>query len=230
MTESESTAPTVHQAWAAVMADVRELEKGDRNQHFGFNFRGIDAVMNATGPVLRRHRVAVVPRVTSANYRDVQTAKGKPAREVTLVVEFTVYGPAGDSFTGAAPGESMDEGDKGTAKAMSVAMRTFMLQALCLPTHDTDPDAESYERAPELSHEARQAQAQDTADKLLVTNDLATVQRVHAWATERGLIGSEVADADGELLPLGTLFARVAARLEAAEAERQPPAKGGAAA
>jgi hypothetical protein len=42
----------------------------------------------------------------------------------------------------------MDSGDKATAKAMSVAMRTALLQALCLPTDEPDPDATSYERAP----------------------------------------------------------------------------------
>jgi hypothetical protein len=39
-----------------------------------------------------------------------------------------------------------------------------------------------------------------------------------------------VADADGQLILLGNLFVRISAKLEAAEAERQPPAKGGAAA
>lgn len=41
----------------------------------------------------------------------------------------------------------MDSGDKATAKAMSVAFRTALLQALCLPTDEIDPDAESYERS-----------------------------------------------------------------------------------
>lgn len=189
-TEVTSTPlPTVHQAWGSVMADIRELAKGERNSHFNFNFRGIDAVMNAAGPALRRHTVAVVPNLRSANYRDVQTSRGKPAREVTLVVDFTVYGPAGDSFTGSAPGESMDDGDKGTAKAMSVAMRTFMLQALCLPTQDTDPDAESYERAPEPD-------PRELVDQVLVgLRDATTEAQAREWgnrAHSRGLLDRSV--------------------------------------
>jgi hypothetical protein len=40
----------------------------------------------------------------------------------------------------------MDWGDKGTPKAMSVAFRTFLLQALTIPTDEAEPDAQVYER------------------------------------------------------------------------------------
>jgi hypothetical protein len=45
-------------------------------------------------------------------------------------------------------GEAFDMGDKATAKAMSVAYRTCLLQALTIPTDDPDPDESSYEQAP----------------------------------------------------------------------------------
>ena len=148
---TEQTTPTVQQAWAHVMAEVRELGKDQRHDSPGakFNFRGVDDVMNAVGPALRRHAVSVVPTQVELRHRDVQTSTGKASREATVVVQYAIHGPAGDSMPGGSAGEAMDNGDKGTAKAMSVAYRTFLLQALCLPTHDTDPDAEAYQRAPE---------------------------------------------------------------------------------
>lgn len=212
MTETE-TKPAVHEAWAAVMGDVRELAKGDRNSHFNFNFRGIDAVMNAVGPALRRHGVSVVPSSVQASHRDVQTAKGKPSRESTVVVSYTVFGPAGDSFVGMAPGESMDDGDKGTAKAMSVAMRTFLLQALCLPTQDTDPDAESYQRG---SGPTDAEQAQRVADGLPQCSDPTKLQGVRSWAAERQLLELMVTDAAGNGLPLSQLLDMHGQRLELA--------------
>lgn len=139
--------PTVFEAWSDVMEEVRSVAKTDRNSQQGYEFRGIDAVINAVGPALRRHRVFVVPELQTANYRDVQTSTGKASRECTVTVTYRVYGPQGDSFPASTPGESMDFGDKGAPKAMSVALRIFFLQALSLPTHDRDPDAESYERA-----------------------------------------------------------------------------------
>ena len=42
--------------------------------------------------------------------------------------------------------EAWDSGDKAAPKAMSVAFRTALLQALALPTDDPDPDSQSYER------------------------------------------------------------------------------------
>lgn len=142
MTESVS----IHASLSAVMADVREVKKGDRNSSQGYAFRGIDAVINAVGPILRKHKVVVVPEVQTVNYRDVTTSGGKPSRECTVTVKYRFYGPSGDYVDCTTPGESLDFGDKGAPKAMSVAYRIALLQALCLPTDDPDPDSHSYER------------------------------------------------------------------------------------
>ena len=139
--------PTVMQAMSAVMADVQAIRKADRNEQQRFLFRGIDSVMNAVGPALRKHGVVIVPEHVETHYRDTQTTTGKAAREVTAIVTYRAYGPAGDSIVMQAPGESMDSGDKGTPKAMSVAYRTLLLQALTIPTDEPDPDAATYERA-----------------------------------------------------------------------------------
>lgn len=142
---------TVHQAVANVMREVIAVRKGERNSHFNFNFRGIDAVMNAVGPILREHGVIVVPHDMEAAYSPVATSGGKPAMNVQVRNTYRFYGPAGDFFDTVATGESIDNGDKGTAKANSVAFRTCLLQALCLPTDEPDPDSFSPERAAEMN-------------------------------------------------------------------------------
>lgn len=138
--------PSIQQALAAVMADVQAVGKRERNQSQGFNFRGVDAVVNAVGPALRQHGVIVLPRVLAKSYRDFNTSKGALMHEAVLEVEFTFVGPAGDTLVASAVGESADSGDKATAKAHSVAFRTILLQALCIPTDDPDPDSSTYER------------------------------------------------------------------------------------
>lgn len=139
--------PTVVEALSAVMAEVQAVGKGDRNSQQGYNFRGIDAVVNAVGPAFRKHGIVVVPAKTEARYRDVTTSTGKPSRECTVIVTYRFHGPAGDFIDCEVPGESMDFGDKGAPKAMSVAYRIALLQALCIPTDEPDPDSQSYERA-----------------------------------------------------------------------------------
>lgn len=140
--------PTVVEALAAVMEDVRGVSKRDKHASPGANFmfRGIDAVVNAVGPQLRKHHVVVTPRLVSVDRRDVTTSGGKPSRETCVVVAYVFTGPDGSTIEATVPGEAMDNGDKGTAKAMSVAFRTALLQALCLPTDEPDPDATAYER------------------------------------------------------------------------------------
>ena len=140
--------PSVVVALARVMEDVRAVRKGDRNSQQNYAFRGIDAVMNAAGPAFRKHGVVVVPMLEEVDYRDVQTSTGKASRECTVKVRYRFHGPAGDFIECVTPGESMDFGDKGAPKAMSVAYRIALLQALCLPTDEPEADAATYERAP----------------------------------------------------------------------------------
>jgi hypothetical protein len=144
---TDTAAPlTVVQALSDVMDDVQSVSKTQRNQTQNYNFRGIDAVVNAVGPALRKHGVIVVP--VNAEWSDERyaTSKGSQMRGVTITVTFRFYGPAGDFIDAQACGESADSGDKAVPKAHSVAFRTLLLQALCIPTDEPDPDALSHER------------------------------------------------------------------------------------
>ncbi|GLB62698.1 bacteriophage protein [Dietzia sp. NCCP-2495] len=139
---------SIYQALNSVMRDVQAVRKGERNTHGGFNFRGIDAVTNAVGPALREHGVIVVPNVLDAQYDVVHVGQKQTVMSrVALRIEWKWFGPEGDSLTCITQGEAFDSGDKATAKAHSVAFRTAMLQTLCLPTDEKDPDVDTYERA-----------------------------------------------------------------------------------
>lgn len=136
----------IQEALAGVMEDVRAVRKSDQNSHQRFMFRGIDAVMNAVGPALRKHGVVVMPTgILERTVDQAQTKNGAINYITRVTVEYTFTGPAGDKLTAVVPGEAMDMQDKGTAKAMSVAFRTCLLQALCLPTDEPDPDSISHE-------------------------------------------------------------------------------------
>lgn len=148
-----------------VMAEVGAVRKGDRNSQQNFNFRGIDAVTNAVSPALRKAGVIVTPQVIDYQYGSVTVgSKGTVMGHVKVMVRYTFHAPDGSSLETVVPAESFDSGDKATAKAMSVAFRTCLLQTLCLPTDEVDPDATSYERAPSKaspSHPAMQARQED---------------------------------------------------------------------
>lgn len=128
--------PSVIQLIAKVMNDVRSVSKADTNSHFGFKFRGIDTVLDAVAPALRSHGVVVIPELREQTSEIV----GKSVR-VIVKVAYTFYGPKGDSVTALVPGEAMDAQDKASSKAMSVAFRTALIQALAIPTGERDPHA-----------------------------------------------------------------------------------------
>lgn len=136
----------VYAALAAVMEDCKGVAKRDRNDHQKFMFRGIDAVVNAVGPILRKHQVIVVPNVEHVTYDTVQTSTGKPATACRVLVTYTFYAPDGSSIDSRVAAEAWDAGDKAAPKAMSVAFRTALLQALALPTDEADPDSQTYVR------------------------------------------------------------------------------------
>lgn len=67
-----------------------------------------------------------------------------------VIVQYVFAAEDGTTLAATVAAEALDSGDKATAKAMSVAFRTALLQALCLPTDEPDPDHDIYERAPQL--------------------------------------------------------------------------------
>ncbi len=141
--------PTIQAALAAVMNDVTHVGKEGKNSAQGYTFRGIDGVLNAVGPAFRRHGVIALPHVERSEHQLVEVGKNRtPMRQATVIVRYVFHGPRGDSLDCVVAAEAMDSGDKATSKAMSVAHRTALIQALALPTHEPDPDASSYERAP----------------------------------------------------------------------------------
>jgi ERF superfamily len=141
---------SVETAWNRVMVDVQSVPKSDRMDQPGqrWNYRGIDLVLNAVGPALRKHGVVVLPVAVDASYESGHTARGNAMRTWNVTVRYEIRGPMGDTMPGSAAGEANDTSDKGTTKALSVAYRNFLIAALCLPTNDPrlDPEATHIER------------------------------------------------------------------------------------
>lgn len=152
----------VHEAFAALQRDVVMIPKTQRNNDAGFDFRGVDDVMDAIGPAQRRHGLFILQRVikwTSERYR---TTEGVGMKAVEVEVEFTIYGPMGDTIAGSAVGDAADRADRALAAAQSVAYRTFLLTGTSMPTRQTDPDMANHKRA-SRNAEADAARAAMTA-------------------------------------------------------------------
>jgi len=172
----------------AVMQDVQGLAKKDKNTHQGFAFRGIDAVMNAVGPALRTHGGFIVPQVVDKTH---EIMNGK-LNLVRISVSFSVYGSEGEPITGTVAAEAFDSGDKATAKAMSVAYRTFLLQLLCLPTDEPDPDSYTYNIA-DVATETK-ASARNWSTEIEALTDIELARQLYNEA-RTSKAGTKVLDA-----------------------------------
>lgn len=143
MTEETKTL-TLIEKLVEVKKDIGAVGKDDRNSAQGFNFRGIDAVINAVSGPLRKHGVMVYPQLQKMEKGTASTSGGKTMNTVVVTVDYVFTDGVGDLLV-RVPGEAFDSGDKCVAKAMSVAYRTALIQALSLPTDEPDPDIYSYE-------------------------------------------------------------------------------------
>jgi hypothetical protein len=224
--------PKIAAALVALQAEAPKVHKGKtaripgKNGGPGYTYQYADLsdVTDAARPLLAKHGLAFVchPRPSERGWE----------LAASLVHE------SGESITGSLP---LNGGNAQAVGSDLTYHRRYLLGCLTGIVTDEDDDGaagshgdrttpQELERQRQAEREARQAQAQDTADRLLITNDPAKVAQVRQWCVDHDLMYTNVADADGLVLQLGDLFDRIQANLEAAEAERQPPAKGGAAA
>lgn len=154
----------VYEAISAVAKEMAEkgISKDRRNQQQGFQFRGIDQVYNALAPVLAKHCLVILPRITDRTVTERTTQKGGVLFYVVVKAEFDfVATEDGSKHTVITYGEAMDSGDKATNKAMSIAYKYAAFQAFCIPTEETaaDPDSEVHEVAAQKPAKPRPAPA-----------------------------------------------------------------------
>lgn len=142
----------VYEKIAAITADLSKIgiSKDSKNAQQGYAFRGIDQVYGALSPLLAKHGLCILPRVTDRQVAERQNRNGGTLFYTTLTVEFDfVASEDGSKHTIVTIGEAMDSGDKSSNKAMSAAYKYAAFMTFCVPTEgDNDADASTHEVAP----------------------------------------------------------------------------------
>lgn len=147
--------PMIHEALAAIAAEVPPIEKGKMNKQQGFAYRGIDDVYAAIHPLFTRHGVFSVPTVEQERSEERQTKSGGALIYRILTIRYDFYAKDGSCVSAKVVGEGMDSGDKAANKAMAVAHKYALLQVLSIPIDDIDdPDANSHTIEPKSAGRA----------------------------------------------------------------------------
>lgn len=135
----------IYKAINGVMQDVGAITKEKLNKQQGFNFRGIDDVMNALYPAMVKHKLFVVPEILEQIREERQTKSGGNLIYSICKIKYTFFAEDGSNVSAIVIGEGMDSGDKATNKAMSIAFKYACFQTFCIPTEENeDPDGECH--------------------------------------------------------------------------------------
>jgi len=174
-----SDSPKIYAALQAVMSAVGHIPK-DREAGSGsykFKFRGIDQVLTTLAPVLREHKVmGPVPRVVSHHVE---------GNRALLVSEYAwVSLEDGSEVRGSTVGEATDSQDKASNKAMSIALKYFIIQSLCIPIEEGTLDEQEV-LAPAPRRAAPPPVPQDAEADLAACTSLEQLKQVFdAWAPQ----------------------------------------------
>jgi len=132
--------PSVYVAINRVAAHLAKsgVAKAQTNPTEGYNYRSIDDVIATLSPLLARQRLCVLPKAIERLTSRHRNLAGEVLNGVSLKVAFTLSSARdGSSHVVEAYGEALDAGDKATAKAMSAAYKSAMLQVfLCAGAGD----------------------------------------------------------------------------------------------
>lgn len=150
------------------MADVGDRKPEGKNSHFSYAYYTDKQLSGIFQQRLARVGVILVPRVLSHEIIEGKTNKGGTTYLTNLMVEFSFHdGHTGETLTGAGFGQGDDPGDKGANKAMTGALKYFLIKTFLIGDEaDAEADTATDERtsAPVRNavREQRPAQVQKT--------------------------------------------------------------------
>lgn len=161
MPDPLDTGPMIYPAMLAVMAEVKAIEKGRRNEQQGFNFRGIEDILNELHDICARHGVFALPFVEEREATHRQTRNNTSLWTEHHRVRYVFYAADGSYVEAMVWGEGTDSADKATAKAYTSAFKTLLIQAFQIPTADADDaDRDAEESKPAKAEPRSMSQGQ----------------------------------------------------------------------
>lgn len=136
---------TLFQKWQDIMDETEAIAK-DTEVGFGNNkYKAVGeaAVLNMVKPLLKKHKVIVIPVDVKAKeiVNTILTSKGEATRAITqLIVTWQIIdSETGESMTMTSIGNGADPQDKGSGKAMTYAYKVLFQKSLMLFSgEDTD--------------------------------------------------------------------------------------------
>lgn len=142
------TAPRVYSSIVSVTTELARtgVPKTQVNAVDRYSYRSIDDLLTRLAPLFAKHRLCILPRILERACVEREGMNGSLLSSISLRVAFDVVSARdGSQHVIEVFGEALDEGDKGTSKAMSSAYKQAMIQLFCIPAHGAkDADGHSH--------------------------------------------------------------------------------------
>src|SRR4030095_15651037 len=130
---------------AAVMSQVRTLEKTGKNTYDKYDYMTADAIAQRIGSALAAAGVAFFPSIVGVETNEYTTQKGTTNFRTVVNMQITfACGETGAIFTILWAGEAIDRSDKSISKAAVSAVKYALIKTFLLTGGDEeDADADS---------------------------------------------------------------------------------------
>lgn len=176
----------VHGKVLALMRTVTNIgkeHKADMGEGGRFKFRGVDDAMDAVGHAMREVGLTLETKLISQEFtQNPVTVPGRNGGSRTVVwttahvvVRYIFVCPEdGSKHTFEMAGEGRDASDKATSKAVSMAIKYGLFQALMIPVTGLD---DSDNENPQVAHDNPPAQTDQPVSERPAASDQATRQQ-----------------------------------------------------
>jgi hypothetical protein len=227
---SRITAPHVYRAISAITGEFAKtgIAKTHINMRDQYLYRSIDDVLGRLSPLLVRHKLCILPRVLARECEAIAGERDELLTSVRLEVAFDLVSARdGSCHSIQSWGEALDASDKGTAKAMSAAYKSAMLELFCVPVTSDDADASSH-RLKTAAREVEPVQgwpawSEGIQEMIGVCESLDALDRVRT--RQNGLLAALKRERPELYAKIGEGFADRGRKLAAPKAIAKPPVK-----
>lgn len=136
----------IHSRLLAIMKEVGTIGKDRKNESQNYKFRGIDDVMNELHERFSTHGVFILTDIIDQRHEERPTKSGGLNIYRINTYKFTFMAEDGSHVVSTQIGEGMDNGDKASNKAASVALKYALMFMFLIPTNDQkDPENDSHD-------------------------------------------------------------------------------------
>jgi len=195
---SEETEKTANKAKlfakvAKVMTAVRTLPKDGENTYDKYKYIKGDDAFERIGYAMAANNLVALPSIIECTTQIGESGSGKPMLRTVVHLAITLAdGDTGETWTGDWYGEGADRGDKSINKAITAAMKYYLLRVFNVGSGEdadeespevTKPAAKAQQPAQRQAALAPQPQAQHRQPEAPVSNGNGTTGKLDIEAT-----------------------------------------------